>query len=318
MLFQKSWNLLCITSYVPFHQMAPLGIEATTLAILRVTEFISIVVLKTKARKAVTSNVDLAIHTARDLYQCACDNLVNEPSHPQTKSPSSLHCRRFFYVDHSEIDNNRDRAAFKTIKGTHTLHSVGSVGAEGKVETRFLSCYCLGCLNEIGDCENNSYVEPWKRVIFADVSLSVSESGQESDDESEVEPENESVPEFLPTPTMSRMYEMISADSVVAVQPNVESLSDYFIFCVTSDGVKCLEEDEVCCGHTYPKGTSVLYGFYYELKKTTRKGCFFKKGDKTDLIIPVGCVIYVGIDLEEDADSYLLSHQDHEDIMCSL
>jgi hypothetical protein len=121
------------------------------------------------------------------------------------------------------------------------------------------------------------------------------------------------------TGELNIMYEMISKDSVVAVQPNNESLDDYFLFCATSDGMECLEDSVTCSGHEYHKGTHVLYGFYYQFVKSNRKGSVYKRSKGSDsIIIPFLCVIYVGIDLNEDGDSYLLQKQDHEDIMCSI
>ena len=51
------------------------------------------------------------------------------------------------------------------------------------------------------------------------------------------EPENEVSSGY------SLMYDMICQDSIVAVSPNVESLSDYFLFHVTSEGVTCLKDN---------------------------------------------------------------------------
>lgn len=113
------------------------------------------------------------------------------------------------------------------------------------------------------------------------------------------------------------MYDMICKDSVVAVRPNVESLSDYFLFHVMSDGVFTLTENTLDSGHHYQMGTKVVEGCYYNYIKSNRKGCSYKQC-RSRTIIPVGCVLYVGIDLTKEGDTFILEQQDHEDIMCSI
>lgn len=46
------------------------------------------------------------------------------------------HCLVDFYIDESDVDNNRNRDTFFTIKGTQKLHSIASVNTEGKVNNR--------------------------------------------------------------------------------------------------------------------------------------------------------------------------------------
>ena len=51
-------------------------------------------------------------------------------------------------------------------------------------------------------------------------------------------------------------------------------------------------------------------------QNTSREGCIFKQVDKdTNVIILVGCVLYVGVDLIPEASpfgtQYLLHSQDH-------
>ena len=117
--------------------------------------------------------------------------------------------------------------------------------------------------------------------------------------------------EFLPS--------VYCKDSVVAVQPNVESKSYHFLFHVVSDGPYCLSENITCLGHLYQEGTKVLQGYYYEYVKSNRKGSIFMKSKSNyDILIPIGCVIYVGIDLLEEDSTLILHTRDHEDIMCSI
>ena len=84
-----------------------------------------------------------------------------------------------------------------------------------------------------------------------------------------------------------------------------------------------MDKDVRSSGHAYAAGSRVLRGYYYELVKTNRKGCLYKPkkcSDDGSLVIPVGCVIYVGIDLDPDGDTgrYILQKEDHEDIMCAI
>ena len=43
-----------------------------------------------------------------------------------------------------------------------------------------------------------------------------------------------------------------------------------------------------------------------------------KCNQDNNLIIPAGWVLYVGIDLATEKDSYLLQIEDHQDIMCAI
>ena len=50
-----------------------------------------------------------------------------------------------------------------------------------------------------------------------------------------------------------------------------------------------------------------------------KKGCWYKKCNQdNNLIIPAGWVLYVGIDLATEKESYLLQIEDHQDIMCAI
>ena len=55
-------------------------------------------------------------------------------------------------------------------------------------------------------------------------------------------------------------------------------------------------------GHLYSAGTYILQGYYYELKKTNRKGSFYKQSFDSKTTIPVECVLYVGIDMVKNSE----------------
>ena len=67
------------------------------------------------------------------------------------------------------------------------------------------------------------------------------------------------------------------------------------------------------------KNKNKFTSFYYEFIKSSKKGCWYKKCNQdNNLIIPAGCVLYVGIDLATEKDSYLLQIEDHQDIMRAI
>ena len=113
------------------------------------------------------------------------------------------------------------------------------------------------------------------------------------------------------------MADLICKNSVVAVRPNVESLSDYFLFEVTSDGVEHLEKTVISSGHCYAAGTKVLHGNFFNHVRSDKKGHSYRKAEENS-IIPAETVLYVGVDLDESKNLYILSGSDHEDIMCWL
>ena len=62
-----------------------------------------------------------------------------------------------------------------------------------------------------------------------------------------------------------------------------------------------------------------LLAFIINSSSQVKKGCWYKKCNQdNNLIIPAGCVLYVGIDLATEKDSYLLQIEDHQDIMCAI
>ena len=111
---------------------------------------------------------------------------------------------------------------------------------------------------------------------------------------------------------------MVFKDSVVALKPNKESFYDYFLLHVTSNGV--IKSDGTSYdtdGHKYPKDTTIITGYYYEYVKTTRKGLEYK-AKQLETTVPAASVLYTGIDLHTGKGGFLLTTEDHEDIMCSI
>ena len=87
---------------------------------------------------------------------------------------------------------------------------------------------------------------------------------------------------------------------------------------MVTDEVKLLDKNLVSSGHCYAKGIRVVHGYYYNFVRSDRKGNYYRKATVMDSVTPVESVLYVGIELEEIRNLYLLDHKDHEDIMCWL
>ena len=116
------------------------------------------------------------------------------------------------------------------------------------------------------------------------------------------------------------MSAVITKDSVVAIRPNSASFYDYFLFHVTSNGIEEVTETSASdvYGNTYPMGTKIVKGFYYEHVKTNARGCFYKDTSDKQALIPKGSIFYFGIDMTKKKDLYFLPQDTHEDILCSV
>ena len=258
--------------------------------------------LKTEAKRAIISNLELHIANAKDLYQFAQENLA-ERNIPTVR----LHKRRFFYVGEDEVPRDTSmRSLYKTVSKTRQIHCIRSLGKDGKIANRELSCYCISCINEEFDqCENKDYVMPYEEVSFGNFNV------EEPMDTTEDEEED-------PEPVYTDYSGMIAKDSVIAIKPSSDSFLMYFLFYVNSDGVEVLDQDITNLGHAYPKGTEVFRGYYYNNTKLSREGLIFKKDITTEVLVPKESVLYVGIELKESRKpgEFVLSHIDHDDIIC--
>ena len=103
--------------------------------------------------------------------------------------------------------------------------------------------------------------------------------------------------------------------------PSVQSLDDYYLLHVISQGVITLDEDQQSdYGHMFTKGTEVIVGNFYKFQRTTRGNSTFKRDTKRALVHK-DSVLYVGVVLSQDAkkpNMYTLSKTDHEDILCTV
>ena len=113
---------------------------------------------------------------------------------------------------------------------------------------------------------------------------------------------------------------MVVPNSVVTIKADANSMLDYFLVFVTSFGVIELDEQETSdFGHMYPRGSKVIKGHYLEYKKSTRKDLIFTRDSKA-AIIPYASLIYCAIDLRpgKELNQYLLSNEDHAEILCTI
>ena len=112
-------------------------------------------VVKSAVTRAVTGNT-VIIKNGQQFYKYCLNNLAKDSGHSR---------RTFFYKKKSTDRPKHNTSGLTTLKGSHALQSVKSVGQVGVLCTRSLSCYCQGC--DAGrECENRQYVVSWDQVQF--------------------------------------------------------------------------------------------------------------------------------------------------------
>ena len=83
----------------------------------------------------------------------------------------------------------------------------------------------------------------------------------------------------------------------VAIRPGADSLYDYHLFKVESDGIISVTEQTQAhpdFNHTFAPGEEVIVGNYYNYPKTTREGCMYMyKVDQRTAIIRKQSIIHV-------------------------
>ena len=112
-------------------------------------------VVKTLILQGVKS-LELQIKCAKDIADYLTK--INDEKE-QEEEEDHVHFKRKIL-----LNNNVRREAppqLKAVTGTRTIHSIRPTG-EGKVEARFLSCFCAGCRGGSDNCENKDIVGNWK------------------------------------------------------------------------------------------------------------------------------------------------------------
>jgi len=268
---------------------------------------------KTAARKALIRSVDeITIHSAKELYEFAASHLGTSA----VLKTSALHGRRFFCVDKSDVDTERARAKFKTVKGTQKINSARSMDNEGTIGIRHLSCYCIECVNgNFPKCENSHIVEPFKPVSFLQGRVSDVNEGEEEELEDEDQAEQGSN-SLSVEEQENPLYPMICKDTVVAIKANLSRFVTIF------SSMSNLRESCHSLKDLMTWGMSILLEIrlrdvILNISKQT-VGSWFKETKET-VVVPAASVIYVGVELEKKPhDKYLLSSYDHDDIMCHI
>ena len=114
---------------------------------------------------------------------------------------------------------------------------------------------------------------------------------------------------------------LVCTDTVIAVMSDARALEDYFLLHVTSNGCIILEQEQTSdYGHVFPQGTTVFIGNFYLHQKTTKEGLIYKKDSKV-AITHKDSILYAGLELAKKRnkpDLYILSSNDHEDILYSI
>ena len=147
-------------------------------------------------------------------------------------------------------------------------------------------------------------------------------SGEDDSNDSEGESQADQMTQDNSEDTNS--YDMISLvvckDSIVAIQPSSDSFYDFFLFHVASEGVVNIEDvaNDNDFGLSYPKGTKVICGYYYEAETVSRKSHKYKAKTESKAVIPKDCVLCFGLEVVKSGSDFLLSNDDYIDMMCAI
>lgn len=92
------------------------------------------------------------IQSASEAYKHSMENFVLPE---QNANESCSHRKRSFrLVKPADVDRSLQSSSVKTVRGTHTLHSLKSAG-QNRLVVRRLSCFCTLCLTgNFADCPN--------------------------------------------------------------------------------------------------------------------------------------------------------------------
>ena len=112
-------------------------------------------VMKSVVKRAVMGG-NVVVNNSHDFFDFAKAMLTKEDENHKEHFK-----RTIFHV--LNIEHNRpDRSDHsKPLKGTRRVHAVQTVD-KMIINTRNLSCFCLGCIGDDTDCMNRDYVDEWK------------------------------------------------------------------------------------------------------------------------------------------------------------
>ncbi len=123
--------------------------------------------------------------------------------------------------------------------------------------------------------------------------------------------------------TIDHITNLACQGTVVAVNTDLNSISDYELLLVTSEGLMVLPESSSDdYNHQYPAGTVVLRGHYFDKIAESRRNYKYKLLDVKIALIPKRAVIYVCVEHQETTfrhqKVYMLDYKDHEDILMCI
>ena len=217
----------------------------------------------------------------------------------------------FFYVPASSeaaVKRNRAGRHFKEAKGIRKRHCVKSSPVQGKLQTRFRSCYCTNCI--LGDEEsyiNKEWRDDWKEVVL----------DREPDGATTRQDAEQSA---LNHDSASHIADLATKGSTVAIAAD-DPMYDFYLLRVSSDGVEKLDEtimDDY--GRQYYAGHQVL-GVHFYLRENIHDMTFSL--DTTRMaIVYAATVRHICGDLKQKRKKkkpiYKLSLEQNEDIIASL
>ena len=263
--------------------------------------------IKQKVSQAVLRQT-ATITNAKSMYEFLSQNF----SLPAVSAKSvELKRRIFFYVPASgeaAVKRNRAGRHFKEAKGIRKWHCVKSSPVQGKLQTRFRSCYCTNCI--LGDeesCINKEWRDDWKEVVL----------DREPDGATTRQDAEQSA---LNHDSASHIADLGTKGSTVAIAAD-DTMYDFYLLRVSSDGVEELDETIIDdYGSQYYAGHQVLRGHFY-LRENIHDMTFSL--DTTRMaIVYAATVRHICGDLKQKGKKkkpiYKLSLEQNEDIIASL
>ena len=262
--------------------------------------------IKQKVSQAVPRQT-ATITNAKSMYEFLSQNF----SLPAVSAKSvELKRKIFFYVlasSEAAVKRNRAGRHFKEAKGIRKRHCVKSSPVQGKLQTRFRSCYCTNCI--LGDEESyikKEWRDDWKVVLDREPDGATTRQDAEQS--------------ALNHDSASHIADLATKGSTVAIAAD-DPMYDFYLLRVSSDGVEELDEtimDDY--GSQYYAGHQVLRVHFY-LRENIHDMTFSL--DTTRMaIVYAATVRHICGDLKQKRKKkkpiYKLSLEQNEDIIASL
>lgn len=212
--------------------------------------------VKQKVSQAVLRRTT-TIKSAKSMHEYLEQNFTQRAASSFNARANAVQLKRrvFFYVPaegEGAVDRNRQGRKFKEARGIRKCHCVKSLPQQEKVLVRYRSCYCDNCIVEDEEnCANKAWLDDWKEVsICRDGSVAATRQATETS--------------ILDHDTAGHIADLAVKGSTVAIAAADDSMYDFFLLKVTSEGVKELDSDYTDdYNFTALKGQQVLKGNFY-------------------------------------------------------